>query len=526
MELQDSRPASKLDDKLDDEHDESQSNLGSEEEPRSNTVDAEDIEKNAESQTPPSVRAPNDGPPDDKEDFLVTWDANEAANPRNFSRAHKAFLTFQLGMLALSASLGSSIIAPAEPRIAARFGVSEELTVLTVSLYVLGFAFGPLLWAPVSEVYGRKVSMLPPLFCLALFSIGTATSTTVAAVFVTRFFGGVFGSAPVSNVSAALGDLYEPKARGIAVTLYAVCVVGGPTIGPIIGSALTVNPHLGWRWTEYIEAIFVFFWLILSLFFMPEIYGPVLLKRKAQRLRKETGDERYWHPHEAAKISPSNIITKHVSRPLKMLFTEPMVTCLACYASFVYVFPIVYQEQRHLGAVVSTLPFLGLFVGVLFAVIINLLNSARYARIVDANKGRAVPEARLQPMVIGGFLFVIGLFWFGWTANPKYHWIIPTVATAFIGAGFNVIFQSAINALVDSYGLYAASAVSANTFLRSLVASGLPLAARPMFLRLGVGPACSILGGVACLALPIPFLFIKYGLRLRKMSKFAPVLED
>lgn len=76
------------------------------------------------------------------------------------------------------------------------------------------------------------------------------------------------------------------------------------------------------------------------------------------------------------------------------------------------VFPIVYREQRGYSLVVSTLPFLGLFVGVLCAVGINLSNQPRYARIVAANKGRAAPEARLQPMVLGGFLFVIGLFWY------------------------------------------------------------------------------------------------------------------
>ena len=158
---------------------------------------------------------------------------------------------------------------------------------------------------------------------LGLFGIGTAVSTNAASVFLTRFFGGIFGSAPVSNVSAALGDMYEPKARGIAVTFYAVCVVGGPTVGPVIGSALTANKELGWRWVEYIEAIWVFVACISSFFFMPELYGPVLLKRKAQRLRKETGDDRYWHPHEAEKININNIVTKHLSRPLKMLVTEP-----------------------------------------------------------------------------------------------------------------------------------------------------------------------------------------------------------
>lgn len=135
-------------------------------------------------------------------------------------------------MLALAASLGSSIISPAEAAIAKYTNISSEVSVLSISLYILGFAFGPLLWAPVSEIWGRKWSMEPAMFCLGLFSIGTATSQNAASIFITRFFGGVFGSAPVSNVSAALGDIWHPKARGTAVTFYAVAVVGGPTLGP------------------------------------------------------------------------------------------------------------------------------------------------------------------------------------------------------------------------------------------------------------------------------------------------------
>jgi membrane glycosyltransferase len=99
---------------------------------------------------------------------------------------------------------------------------------------------------------------------------------------------------------------------------------------------LLVNPHLGWRWTEYIEAIWAFTITTLLLFFLPETYGPVLLKKKAQRLRKETGDQAYWHPQENIEVSPKTIITKQLSRPIIMLTTEPMVTCIALYASFVY----------------------------------------------------------------------------------------------------------------------------------------------------------------------------------------------
>ncbi|KAI4122397.1 MAG: hypothetical protein LQ338_005844 [Usnochroma carphineum] len=466
----------------------------------------------------------------EKEAYRVDWEPNDQDNPKNWKTAYKGWLTLQLGMLALAASLGSSIISPAENAIAKYTHISPEVATLSLSLYVLGFAFGPLLWAPISEVWGRRWSLLPPMFCLGVFSIGTATSKTPAAVFITRFLGGVFGSAPVSNVAAALGDIWAPKTRGTAVTFYAVCVTGGPTLGPVIGSSLTVS-YLGWRWTEYIEAIWVFSIFLLGLFALPELYSPVLLKKKAIRLRKTTGDQAYWHPHEDVKLDFKSIVTKQISRPLRMLFTEPMVTCITLYASFVYgllyltleVFPIVFEEIRGYKLVISTLPFLALFVGVLCAMAINLTNQPRYMRIVDQNKGKPVPEARLPPMLVGGVLFVIGLFWFGWTAAPRYHFMLPVVAAGFIGAGFNVIFQQAINFLVDTYALYAASAVSANTFLRSILASAFPLVARPMFHNLGVGPAMSLLGGIACLALPVPLLFMKYGRKLRSMSKFAPI---
>lgn len=197
------------------------------------------------------------------------------------------------------------------------------------------------------------------------------------------------------------------------------------------------------------------------MFALPELYGPVLLKRKAVRLREATGKP-FWHPHEEVKLDLKSIVTKQISRPIKMLTTEPMVIAIALYASFVYgllyltleVFPIVFYEFRGYKLVISTLPFLALFVGVLAAMGINLTNQGRYARIVDANKGRPVPEARLPPMLVGGVLFVIGLFWFGWTAAPRYHWLLPVVAAGFIGAGFNVIFQQSINFLVDTYCKY------------------------------------------------------------------------
>ncbi|EED18790.1 bicyclomycin resistance protein, putative [Talaromyces stipitatus ATCC 10500] len=466
--------------------------------------------------------------------YKVSWGDNDPANPNNFAPIYKVWITSQMAMLAFVGSFGASVISPAEAVLATEFNISREVTVLLLSLFVLGYAFGPMVWGPFGEVYGRKLSMLPAVFVLGLFSIGTATSKSAAAIFVTRFFGGFFASAPISNVSAAIGDFYGPKERGVPMALMAACVVGGPCLAPVVGAAIVVNPHMGWRWTEYIQGIITFFVTAVTAVCLPETYHPVLLKRKAQQLRQETGNSQYWHPHESEKINPRNVLTKYISRPLRMLFTEPIVTCIALYASYVYgllffqmeSFPFVFYQERGYSLVISTLPFLGLLVGVLCALTINFANQTFYAKAVAKNRGCAVPEARLPPMLIGGIFFSAGMFWFGWTAAPRYSWVLPTVAAGFIGAGFNITFQQCLNFLVDTYGPFAASAMAGNTFLRSLLACGLPMAARPLFTKLGVGLGSSLLGGLSCLALPVPLIFMKYGIKLRKMSKFAQVANE
>ncbi|KAF2472547.1 MFS general substrate transporter [Lindgomyces ingoldianus] len=410
--------------------------------------------------------------------YLVQEEGGDPANPGNWSTPCKIQVTLQLNLLAFASSLGLSITVSAENDISRVFRVSRKVSVLSVSLYHW-VCLCPSIWAPVLDIWGRRWSLLPPMFCLGLFSIGTATSKTAAGVFATRFFAGVFGSAPVSNVSVALEDIWQPHVRGT-----------GHVLLPLIGAAAAVNSELRWRWTEFIEAIIVFAVFNLTASTLPELYHPVLLN---------------------LKLDFKSLATKHFVRPLRILFTDPIVTCIALYTSaysLLYltleVFPIVYLETRHYTPVPASLPFLGFFVGILFAVFINLANEPRYARLLAKAKGKPLPEGRLPLMIVGMVLFPIGLFWFGWTANPKYHWAVSAVATAFIGRGFNLIFQQCITFLVDSYGLYAASATSANTFLRGLMTAGLPLIARSTFHTLGIDPAMSIIGAVAVVAISVP----------------------
>ncbi|KAJ5348633.1 uncharacterized protein N7506_001886 [Penicillium brevicompactum] len=448
-------------------------------------------------------------PPLDPE-YLVKWEKGEPSNPQNWSTKYKWWVTFQLGLLAFSGSLGSSIITPADDLIAQYTGVSNELVVLNVTLYLLGFALGPIIWAPLSEIWGRRLSIIPAVFCLALFSIGTGVSPNASSVFVTRFFAGFFGSAPISNVMAALGDMWSKEARGTAVSLYTVAVNGGPALGPVIGAAVVMEPNLGWRWTAFVHAIWVFFVFTLTYFCLPEIYPLVLLKYKAQNLRKDMKDMRFYHPHEHLRLDVKSVLTKQLARPLRMLITEPVVTCFGLYAAFVYgvlyltleVFPRSFQESRGWNPLVGSLPFLGLLIGVILASGLNVLNQYRYNRVSKAAGGTVVPEARLPPIAFGAVVLVVGLFWFAWTAEPPHHWILPCVAAVLIGPTLPVQRQGV-------------------TFLRSLMAAGLPLAAKPMIRALGIGPAVSIVGAVAATLLPVPFLFMKYGPTLRGLSKGA-----
>ena len=324
--------------------------------------------------------------------------------------------------------------------------------------------------------------------------------------------------------------MWSQEMPGTAVSVYAVAVNGGPALGAIIGAAVGMNSHLGWRWTEYIQAIWVFVLFTMTFFCLPEVYPMVILKRKARQLRKDTNNPRYYHPHEHLKLDVGSIVTKQLSPPFRMLLTEPIVACIALYASFVYgvlyltleVFPIVFQEIRGWNPIIGSLPFLALLIGAISSLGVNIWNQHHYNRISSTANGKQVPEARLPLMAFGAIFFVVGVFWFAWTATPPHHWTLPCLAAVFIGIGCNCISQQCLNFLIDVYRIHAASSIAAVTFLQSLMAAGFPLAAKPMIRVLGIGPAISIFGAVAAALLLVPILFMKYGPVLRKLSKLAP----
>ncbi|KAK7189852.1 hypothetical protein DPSP01_008737 [Paraphaeosphaeria sporulosa] len=462
-------------------------------------------------------------------DVLVDFDGkDDPYRPMNWPTKKKIITTGLYGLCTMSASWASSSYSAGTSQVARQFHIDEEVATLGTSLFLFGFGLGPLLWAPLSEVYGRRMAVLAPMFVGACFSFGSAVAKDVQTLMITRFFGAFFSSAPVTNTGGVLGDLYDPSWRGIAMAGYAIAVVGGPCLGPIVSTAFVIDPSLGWRWTEYFTGILQMSVLFLGTIFIDESYPPVLLVAKARQLRHESGNWALHAKFEEWDVSIVELARKFLFRPVQLL-TSPICFLVALYASFCYGIlymqlggiPIIFAENRGWTPLTASLPFLCVLIGALLGCAANVYNQTLYNKAYHANLNRAVPEKRLPPMMLGSLLFSGGQFLMGWTADPSIHWICPCIGLILLGTGFFTIFQAALNYLVDTFTLYAASAVAANTFLRSCFAGGFPLAVGPLYHNIGVGPGSSITGGFAALLVPVPFVFYFYGREIRRGNKWS-----
>ncbi|KAF2675771.1 major facilitator superfamily transporter multidrug resistance [Lentithecium fluviatile CBS 122367] len=454
---------------------------------------------------------------------------NDAYNPQNWSFSRKTLNTFLYGLTTLGSTWASAAYSPANEIVAHDFQVSNEVAVLGTSVLLLGFGFGPLVWAPLSEVYGRKWPTVVPCFISALFSFATGASKDIQSIIITRFFCGFFGAAPITCTGGVFADIWDSSQRGNAIVGYALAVAAGPVLAPIVGGGIVVS-GVSWRWTEYITGIIQLLTVVLDALFVSESYPPQLLVSKARRLRIQTGNWAFHAEYEELNVTFSALLNKFGVRPWQMLFT-PICGLIALYASFIYgvfyaslaSFPITFQHDRGWNPLVGSLPFLALLLGIVFGSALNVLNQVYFYNRKLATQGdhNAIPEARLPPMMLGSILFAGGLFLLGWTSHPHFHWLIPATGAFLVGFGYYTIFQSALNYLVDTFQRWGASAIAANTFLRSILAACFPAVVIPLYQKLGTGPASSCFGGFAVLMIPIPFLFYRYGEWLRTRGRWS-----
>lgn len=463
---------------------------------------------------------------------LVTFKIDDPENPKNWSKLRKWYCTMCVALTCFVVAFNSAVITADLEGVSETFHVSEEVSLLTITLFVMGFGIGPMVFAPLSEIFGRRPVYAVTLAVAVIFTIPGAVAQNIGTLLVTRFIAGIAFSAPMSLVGGTLVDMWKNEERGVPMAAFSAAPFIGPGVGPLVGGYLSQAG--GWRWLYWIQLILSGLIWIMITFTVPETYAPKLLANRAKKLRKETGNDRFVTEQDLDMRPFSQRLTLFLIRPFQLLFRELIVFFISLYMSVLYgllymffvAFPIVYQKGKGWSAGPTGLMFIPLIVGVLLSAVCSPLINKHYLYLSAKHNGNPPAEARLIPMMLSCWFIPIGMFIFAWTSYTNMHWAGPAFGGFSVGFGFIFLYNSANNYLVDSYQHSAASALAAKTFLRSFWGASVVLFTNQMYDRLGDQWASTLLAFIGLACCGIPFVFYFFGARIRAYSHYAYHAED
>lgn len=466
-----------------------------------------------------------------KMSVIVDWyGPDDPEYPGNWSLAKRVFVTFQIGWLTFAIYIGSALYAPGIQDISQKFGISTVAASLGITMFVLGYATGPMILSPLSEIpqFGRAAVYMVTMLIFVLLQIPTALAKNLGALLPLRFLAGFVGSPSLATGGASLADMWAPADRVVVIGVWSLAGMCGPVLGPTLGGFATQAE--GWTWTIWILLwLSGTSWVFLALT-MPETSSQTILYRRAVRLRRLTGnpDLRTQAEIEAANMTMNEIAMMTLVRPFLLGFREPIVAFWNIYLGMLYgilycfiaSFDVVFIEHHHFNLAQNGLAFLGIVIGGILG-FFGFLPWAVYSLKSKFANNTFVPEDRLPPAFFGAIFFPVSLFWFGWTSASTVPWIVPIMASGLWAMSAFYLFQAGMNYLADCYPRYVASVLASNDLFRSCVGAAFPLFSTAFFHNVGVGPALSIIGGIGILAIPIPFVLYRYGHIIRSWSKFA-----
>lgn len=324
----------------------------------------------------------------------VDFAPGDVENPKNWSTPRRWTVTVSAVLLVMNATFASSSPSGCFHSISEHFHVSLEAAGLTITLFLLGYCAGPLIFAPLSEFYGRRWIFYITFGLYLAFNFLCAFAPNFGSLLVGRFLTGTFVSAPLSNAPGVLADLWNPLERGNAMAGFAAIVYVGPAIGPVVAGFLELKKD--WRWSFY-----VLLWLggitALIMLTIPETHAPTILRHKARRIRaaKIQGYEDVRAPVEdESDRTLIGIYKVALTRPWIILFDTISFLC-AVYMSVVYtllymlfsIYPIVFQQKRGWNSGVGELPLLGTVIGAMFGGVIVFMDTRRRRKRVERGGG-------------------------------------------------------------------------------------------------------------------------------------------
>ncbi|KAF2111626.1 major facilitator superfamily domain-containing protein [Lophiotrema nucula] len=455
---------------------------------------------------------------------VVGWESDrDPHSPRNWAKGKKALNIVVIFLMCIVSPFASSVVAPAIKDIINDFKQYDKyLASFVVSAYVLGYAIGPLLIGPLSEIYGRVIMYHVCNLIFVLFTCLCAVSHDLGFLAAMRFLAGCGGASAFTLAPASIADMVSFEKRGGFLALLGLGYNLGPAFAPLLGSH--INNIKGWKWIFWTTALMGAFCTIASLA-LSETYEPVLLHKKAAKLRKETHNNELRSKHDTGK-STLKVLWMANIRPLKMLFCLPEVLLVSFITAVGYGFLyILYTDipsdfPTHFGYWTTHdigFAYMGLAIGNVLGMILGgALSNKLYA--ARAARGDNRPENRLFLMIFFWPLTGVGLIIYGWTNLHAKHWILPMIGTGLFGLGsMSAILFCGIY-VVDAHNLYAASATAATMIARSVLGGVIPIFTNDLLDKFNIGWAYTILGGIALALSPIPFISYRFGEKWRARS--------
>ncbi|KAI1176858.1 major facilitator superfamily domain-containing protein [Nemania sp. FL0916] len=479
-----------------------------------------------------------------RKQYGATWDGpHDLQDPYNWTSTKKISIGIVMGLGTLVTLVTASVTAAALGDIARDLHLDPATAQISFSVYFLGLAFGPFPIAAISEMNGRRnvwiASNVWFIFWNSLCPVGYSKGLMIGG----RFLAALGASAGNTLAGPVMTDMFHEKDRGKSLAIAGLLPYLGPALGPIIGGLVSELIH--WPWLFWIISIIDAVVLVIGLIILRETYTPALLRRKAAAMRQPDQEISAEIPAPSPTAinrwatwrNSLSLLRVSILRPFRLLFLQPVMQIVTLnmglafgiYTLTISTFAQLWIERYGQSKVSSSLHYIAISIGITLATqvggrvmdwIYQRLRERDSAASGTENLPPGKPEYRVPYMIPGILLLPAGLFWYGWSAQYKYHWIIVDIGAAVFSMG-NFIYNQALNAyILDESKEYGASAIAAVRVLSQILGFIFPIFAPKLYDTLDYGWGNTVLGLVfIVLAFPVPPCLWKWGEKLRATGR-------